>query len=116
MKASLKQRIMVPLFLGLFILLAVFSALLYLSQQRYLSEAREKDRESVLRFFNARLNDDAAELQAALARVQRDPRLLALYWRGNRYELQRASRSIFEELKTKSGVTAMNFITPDRVA
>jgi hypothetical protein len=115
MKASLRQRILVPLFLGLFVLLAVFTALLYLSQQRYLNEARGRDRQAVLRFFDTKLKDDAANMAEVLTHLQRDARLVEPFRARDRTALLRVAGPIFSELKKQVGIRNLYFMTPDRV-
>ena len=115
-RRSLKRNILLPIVAGLFLLLAGFTALLYLSHKWHLNETRARDRQSVERFFNARLKADADVMSAAAYALARDPVLRAAFLTGDRARLQTIAQPTFEQLQQQHRITHMYFVTPDRVA
>src|SRR5262245_58507926 len=113
MKASLKQRILVPLYVGLLAIFIVFTALLYYSQQRYLVDTRERDRESVVRFFHDKLKDEASVMAALLANLQGDPRLRKPFEARDRAALLSVAAPMFDDLEAHSRVSNLYFVTPE---
>ena len=114
-KLGLKHRILVPLFLGLLVIFVVFTALLYISQQRYLEEARERDTQSVTRFFHDKLKDEASVMTAMLTNLKSDPRLIGPFRARDRAALLKAATPIFAEFERQDRISQMYFLTPDHV-
>jgi two-component system sensor histidine kinase/response regulator len=111
----LKNRILLPLALGMAVLLGAFILSFYLFQQKHMIDEVTSNLESLQELFVAQLDNDAHMMSAALSMILREERLKAALKAKDRASLLRLTQPIFEEFRAAHGITHFYFTCPDRV-
>ncbi|MGH7463511.1 MAG: hypothetical protein ACREMA_21080, partial [Longimicrobiales bacterium] len=106
-RPSLRRSVLGPLSLSLGILLAVFTAMLYLGQRRHLDEALARDHVSDERFFRIKLMEDAELMGATLFALSRDPLLRRAFEARDRAALHARALPVFNSLMSRHRITHM---------
>ena len=111
----LKNRILLPLALGMAVLLGAFILSFYLFQQKHVIDEVTSNLESLQELFVAQLDNDANMMSAALRMILREEQLKAGLRAKDRASLLRLTQPLFEELRAEHGITHFYFTGPDRV-
>ncbi len=113
MKVSFRKKIVLSLAVTFVAMLATAAALIYVTHVGQLRDALETRMRGDERVFLTQIASDAEGLGRALTATARIDGLLDAFEGGNREELLRRAKPLFDELKAQSRITHFYFFTPD---
>jgi len=114
-KTSLKDRILVPLTLGLFFLLVVFLASLFWIERNNIKQRVERQFKSSERFFYSQQENDAHLFSGMLETIMNDRAIQAALEAGDRKALLSHTASLFKRISFHHPVTHLYFSDAQRI-
>ena len=112
---KLKQRVLLPLAVMFFLLLAGFIAAIYHNERVHLNENFRIEMSTMQASYRELANLHGDNMRVALGFLEHDPALRAALAAGNRAQLQARFAPLFERLKRDFNITHFYFIDANRV-
>ena len=114
-KESIRAFLLIPLSLTILILLVAFVIALNRLHNRYVNEEVRKSVDAVSQLFQTELEEDAELLEAIIGFIQKDTNLQDAWLAEDRESLLDYALPIFEDIRSKHGITHFYFHDLDRV-
>ena len=115
MKTSLKDRILIPLTLGLFFLLVVFLASLYWIERNNIEQRVERQFKSTENFFYSQLENDAHLFSGLLETIMNDRAIQTALKAEDRQALLSHTALLFKRISLQYPVTHLYFSNAQRI-
>ncbi|MBI4766189.1 MAG: PAS domain S-box protein [Deltaproteobacteria bacterium] len=115
MKVSLKDRILIPLTLGLFFLLVVFLASLFWIERNNIEQRVDRKFKSTEDFFDSQLKDDAHLFSGMLETIMNDQAIQTALKAGDRKALLSHTALLFKRISSQHPVTHLYFSNAQRI-
>ena len=115
MKTSLRNRILVPLTLGLFFLLVVFLVSLFWIERKNIDQRVERQFKSTEHFFYSQQENDAHLLSGMLETIMNDRAIQAALKAGDRKALLSYTAPLFKRISFQHPVTHLYFSDDQRI-
>ncbi|MCG6534385.1 MAG: hypothetical protein L7F78_06760 [Syntrophales bacterium LBB04] len=114
-KTSLKDRILIPLTLGLFFLLVVFLASLFWIERNNIKQSVERQFKSTEYFFYSQLENDAHLFSGMLITIMNDQAIQTALKAGDRKALLSHTTLLFKRISSQHPVTHLYFSNALRI-